>query len=496
MEQRPSPADSTTIPTLLGSAATVGLVVLTLSVLSRQAVIVSLGVLGVLILIVLVALPVQVLPAVALGVTVVIPDRVTDYWTSPLVTPGTLVLIVWLVRRVVVRGPAEARVLRGRSRLRNGVLVLSVLLGVLMVPLVVISPTKQISVAWFFTYVIAVLAPQLIPNTEREARLLGRALPWLGFVAAAYAVVQSQLESNPIYTPIYEALGKVDNQHWAVYRADSSFGHPLVAGLFFAVTLAFCVGRWLEARQRRFTVLALVSALGVVSTVSRGSYVAAAVTILALLVIVLLTQSRGRLRLLVVLASLAVGAYLAVNSDAFVERSLSTEAISSFSARSNLPLITLETARAYHWLGGGLGDSQFLAAQFNFQGLPIENSYFQLLIGVGAPGLVLFLGILVLASIAGVRNGNLGACGGLLAYALAISGFAALDSRRGLMLVLGVLIWLCLAKSAGANSASTDLVSAARGKRLGRHKPTSGRLATPRPVPRPVGVSRHHNVSW
>jgi hypothetical protein len=65
-------------------------------------------------------------------------------------------------------------------------------------------------------------------------------------------------------------------------------------------------------------------------------------------------------------------------------------------------------------------------------------------ISLGAPGLLLFLAILATSAVIAIRNRNLGALGGLAAYAIAISGFAALDSRRNLLVLLSVLIMLCI----------------------------------------------------
>lgn len=434
---------------VVGSVVTAFLVVTALSVGSRQGRLLLVATVALLTLLVLMVLPVRVLPALALVASVLVPDRVADYATSPLVTPGTVVLLVWLGRRLVASTSAPPGTVPGAPApsadgLRKALLVAAALLGVVMLPLALVAPSKQLSVAWTFTYLVAVVGPLLVGDLDQEARCLSRALPWIGAVVAAYAVVQSALQRNVIYSPIYDALGKEDNQHWAVYRSDSSFGHPLVAGLFFSVTLAFCVGRWLETRRLPFLAVAVLSGLGVASTVSRGSYLSVAGSVLALTVVVLATQSRGRLRLVVIVAGLAIATYLALNSTSFVERGLSGEAFSSYNSRSNLPSITLDTARAYHFLGGGPASSIAVAAPYNFQGLPIENSFMQLLIDVGAAGLLLFVAVLVLAVLIGIRNGNAGAWAGVVAYTLAISGFAALDSRRALLVVLGMLIVLCL----------------------------------------------------
>ncbi len=398
-------------------------------------------------LVVLLVVPVHVLPVFALVIITAIPDRLTDFTTSPLITPATVVLAVWIVRRLLLRvildpaGPSLAHQ-PGLTGLRR----VTVLLGVIMVPLVLVAPVQQFAASWVLTYVVAIIAILQIGPIDREASSLRTALPWVGTVAAVYALMQTVWEDNVIYTPLYEALGKVDVQHWAVYRADGSLGHPLLAGLFFGVVLTFCLGRWFETGRRRFVIPALINAAGIVSTVSRGSYIAAAVGVVALLIAAMLTGRLRTPRLTAILAGLVAAGYLALNNDSFVQRTLSVEGLASLNSRDALPQITLATAAAHHWLGGGPANSMSVAAPFNYQGLPIENSYLQLVISVGVPGTIAFLAVLVISAVLAYRARNLAALGGLVAYAVAISGFAALDTRRNLLVLLGILIMLCLAR--------------------------------------------------
>lgn len=444
---RLSPAVAAASSTLASCVLVAVLVVGALSLESRQAELAFFGAIALIVLLVLLTLPVQVLPALALVIIVLIPDRITDVTLMPVISPATVVLGVWLVRKMLSHDERTAVVVRSGTdrRLRRTLVVLCVLLTAVMIPLTVVSPAKHYSVSWLFTFVVAVLGPLLIDDTEAETRLLSKVLPWIGMVAVGYALIESALERNPVYGPIYEALGKPDVQHWAVYRSDGSLGHPLLAGLFFAVLLAFAVGRWVESRRFGFVLLAVLSGLGVVATVSRGSYASAGVAIAVLVVVGMVALRRGRLRLFVVLVACSGAAVLALNSSSFVERGLSTEALQSVGSRSVLPQIAWETARAYHFLGAGPAAAQAAAVPYNFQGLPIENSYLQLLISIGLPGLLLFVGILAVTALLAVRHQNLGALAALVAYATAISGFAALDTRRNLLVLLGVLILLCIA---------------------------------------------------
>ena len=417
------------------------------------------------------AVPVESLPTVALVAAVLVPDRIADYSTSPIVTPATVALGSWVVRKLLARdstGSATA-VVRTEQRLRRWLTGATVVLAVGMVPLVLVSPNTRFSVAWAFTFVVAVVAPLLLGDFEEEARRLRRALPWLGSSVAAYAIIEHLIERNVLYAPLYRALGLDDLQHWSVYRSDASLGHPLVAGLFFSVLLAFCVGRWLESHRRGLLVAALLNGLGIVATVSRGSYIAAAVAVATVLLVALCVHSKHRFARLLALLAFIGASLLAVNSQSFVERGLSSEGLSSLNSRNALPEISAQAASASHWLGGGPASSLPLAAPYNFQNLPIENSYLQLLIGIGAWGLALFVLVLVLAAVIALRRRNLSGFGALVGYGVAIAGFAALDSRRDLVVLLGLLVMMSLHQPDPVRTAAAPAV-AARAQR-----PTAGR---------------------
>lgn len=181
------------------------LVVSALSVIeSRAAEFLLLGTVAVAALVVLLVIKVHLLPAVALTITVFIPDRITDFSTSPLITPATIVLSVWILRRLLLRVMFNDRDallevdVHGRILVRNFALLLSVI----MIPLVVIAPVKQFAVSWTFTFIVAVLGPLLIGQIEREAQAVRTALPWLGVIAALYVLLQTVLQDNVIYSTL------------------------------------------------------------------------------------------------------------------------------------------------------------------------------------------------------------------------------------------------------------------------------------------------------
>ena len=476
------PAPAGLLAAALGCGLVAVLVLGTLSGGADAARYLLLGVVALLALVGCLAVPVEHLPTVALVLLVLVPDRIADYSSSPVLTPATAVLAVWTVRRLLTRSTTDAeQPVGGEHRLRHVLTGSAVLLLVGMVPLVLVSPSKRFSIGWVATFALAVVVPLLVGDLEREGRRLRQALPWVGSVVAGYAIVEYLLEQNLVYGPLYDALGLDELQHWSVYRSDATLGHPLVAGLFFATVLGFCTGRWLESHRSRFAAAAVLNGLGIVTTVSRGSYIAAAAAVSVVLLTALCVERQHRARRLLVLAVFAVGGVLAANSDAFVERGLSAEGLSSLNSRSSLPQIAVDTARAYHWLGGGPASSLPLAEPYNFQHLPIENSYLQLLIGIGLWGLALFVLVLVLAAVRAVRGRSFSGLGALVGYATAAGGFAALDSRRDLVVLLGLLVVIALRRpdERPAPGADEELPRPA-----GRPQPVR------RPAAVPVGAGR------
>ena len=431
--------------TVLGCGLTGGVLASALWLSPHNSSRLFLGTCAVFAVAVLLVVPVHVLPLVCLLVIFAVSDRITDFTLFPVLTPATAVLLLWLGRRWWGAAKGHRVAALPRSRTKQAPIAISVLLVVWLCVLLVVSPTR-LGLSWTVTYATAVVATQLVPDTTEETRLLRGVLPWAGAVAAGYALLQTTFEQNWVFTPVLRLLGRTTvEQHWAVYRSDGSFGHPLVAGLFFAVVLAFCIGRWLETGRLVFGLLAVANGLGIICTVSRGSYVAAGVGVAGVIVLALFFPHRfGRARHLLMLTGCAVFAYLAVNTSSFLDRGMSQEAQASTAVREGLPYITIATARQYHWLGSGPATSLTAAAPFNSQGLRIENSYLQLLISVGLPGLACFVAALAALVLIALRLRNFGAAAGLIALAVGLFGFAAIDGLRNVLVLLGLLAMMAL----------------------------------------------------
>lgn len=406
----------------------------------------AVGIAGLLGLLALLLFPVHVLPTLSMAIVLFVPDRLIDAVGFPLTTPSAIVLIIWAVRKKVREGLVNyGQPGMSRRTIPRSLRTVLVLFFAWLIPHTIASPVPSFSVAWLLTFMTAVLVPLFVKDREHEVDLLRRSIPVLTSIAAIYAIAQSIMQSNFLYDPIYLMAGRDSVQHWEVYRADASFGHPLTAGLVFAVGLSFSAGRWIETRQHIFLVGCALQSLGLMLTVSRGSYVAAGMAV-AFLVFAAMAAGRhfGRARAFLVTIGFASFITYVLQSDAFVKRATSDEALASTEARNNLAQIALDATNSTNWLGGGLAASSVIAAPFNFQELPIENSYLQILIGIGLPGLILFAALLIVAVRWGYRYRNLAAASAIMAFAVAISGYAAIDTVLSLIVLLGLLAMMAM----------------------------------------------------
>lgn len=408
-----------------------------------------LGALGAAALAALFVIPVRVLPTVALVMTVFLPYRLLHAAGFTVSTPITLILGVWALRKAIAhREPSQ-------SRRALSVAVPAILLLVCAVLHTVVSARVTMSLGWTVTFALAVAIPLLVRDARADTKLLGSAFGAVAAVAAAVALGQAALHANPLYDAAYTALGLPSVQHWEVYRVDGSFGHPLNAGLFFSVALAFSAGRWVETRRRRFAANALLQAVALAFTVSRSAYIAAGVGVLFVVVAGLLSArglSRGRSLLIV--AGFGLFALITLQSSLFVERATSAEAASSTQARDALLQISLDAAGSTNWLGGGVAAGTIVAEPFNYLRLPIENAYLQLLLGIGVPGLILFVWLITAAVVRAWRRCDVAAAGACVAFATGVAGYAAMDTNMNVLALLGLVLLLCAAGGPGAAEGS------------------------------------------
>jgi polysaccharide biosynthesis protein PslJ len=409
--------------------------------------------------------PVEVVPAVALSIFALVPPRILPQ-DGPLnaLPLTTIVLVVWAVRRIVLgqgNGPQWAAGPRSAEPFKTAAVVFGLLFFVWAAFSILRSPDSQTSLGWLISFTAGALLPLAVGTARREAELIQRAWLVLGGWLGAYAVLEAVLRTNLLWGTVYNLIGLPNAQHWAVYRAGASFGHPLLAALFFAVALALAVGSWLTTRSRWTLAAAIFSGLGLAVTVSRGAMLAGAVAAAFAYFAALLIRGEKRWSRFAYAAGLAVvGVVGIIQFDAFSARDTSAEGELSTGARDLAWWVALQAGHLTGWIGSGTGTSGITGRLFT--DVVIENSLLQLLIGVGIPGLLLFALLLGSAFFHALSNRAVGAAAGLLAFAICISSFNALDGVRSMHLLLGCLLILTLNPSAPVGFVPADAAAGSR----------------------------------
>jgi polysaccharide biosynthesis protein PslJ len=407
--------------------------------------------------------PVHWLPMIALVMFVAIPRSLVPSDGILNALPVlSIIMVIWLVRRMVagtVTGhiPSD-RSVSDRSVLDRSVtehsgttrsvtrIVIQVSAAVFVLWSLLSSLTSadgSTAFAWLTSFSIGALIPILVTDARAEAALVRTAWIICGGVMGAYAILEIGLQSSPLYGAIYGVLGVPSGQHWSVYRAEGSFYHPLYAGAFLAVGAALGIALWLQSGTRWTLAMGLVSAVGVVATVSRGSIIATAAAVGVAVVVAGFTVGRKVAPRLVVVSILGVVAAVGLaNFGALNERSDSAEAELSGGARDAGLEIALKAAASSDWLGSGPGTSGIRARLFD--DVVIENSGLQLLISVGIPGLALMVILVAALVVNSLKSKDAASAAAFIAYVVCILGFNAIDALRGMHLLIGLLILITL----------------------------------------------------
>lgn len=382
----------------------------------------------------LLIVPIERLPALALIAFAVVPaSLVPTALVGRAFTPGTLVLAVWAVRVIMTRRPLRVP--------HPAVLWCSIGLVVWSAAVSYLSAVPTTSLAWTISIGFAIVVPVLFA-TPNETRELARTWLALGATLSIYAAIEAVIGRNVLFGAL---TGDTDVQHWSVYRAYASFGHPLLAGSFFVATFGLALGMWLTGTKRTgllFT--AVVSLIATFATISRGAIVSSVVVIALLLLLLLIRRGAGLPRVLGALAIVTAAAFAAVNTPRVVERLFSVEATRSNDARRSGIDVALSGAERYDWLGAGPAMSQRAVSGINYSAVQIESSYLQLLITVGIPGLLLLVTACALAGIAAVRAHQLGSFAALVGVAVSIGFYNAIDARWASHVLIGLTLAMCI----------------------------------------------------
>lgn len=401
--------------------------------------------------------PVQWIPVLALGVLALFPTRlIPNDGPFNALPPLAILLGIWVFRRAILgqrpRGDEGDPPELARMGPRFAVYATGGLLVVWLAYSVVLAGGGETSIGWSLSFIVGALLPAIVFDARAEARLLGKAFLVLGAAVGAYTVIEMLLGFSPVYGAIAAVLGGESEFGFSVYRASAAFSHPLFAAAFLCIPAALGIGRWLTSGQRWPLLCGLLSAAGVVATVSRGSIVAVGVAVaFALLLAPVFIGWQNISRWLQLLALTVVGGIAVLNFGPLVERADSIESQLSAGVRERAIDVAILAADYSGWLGTGPGTSGQTGRLFDT--IIIENSILQLLISIGIPGLLLFL--LLLASLiwSAWSHQDLGVILAIIAYTVAISGFNSLDAVRNMHIIVGFLVILSLHTGASAPAA-------------------------------------------
>lgn len=263
-----------------------------------------LGIGGILALTALILIPKHLLPPLALALWVFVPRRLfEDVGPLALVFPVCIVMLVWGVREALSKKSQH----RSGAAARTSVLTLFVLAIIWLLVSTAIGQKWGDSLSWVIAFATLAFLPTFLGDA-RTARTVRRTMLVLVAVTGSYAILEYLLSANPIYDPIYALLGQPEVQNWSVYRAHSTFGHPLYASFFLAAGFALALGTALERPSFWPFAVAAIAGIGVVTTVSRGGLAAVAASAVVVILLVVFRSDRvsGMIKFLTVAAT-AVG---------------------------------------------------------------------------------------------------------------------------------------------------------------------------------------------
>lgn len=433
---------------VIAGVITAALTIAALTLVNRTPFLGIAVLLAVVLLVVAFSIPTHWLPATALILYVTIPAKVLPDTPIATVIPlGTVILVIWRLRIFLTRALGSTKQLAVHSIANEAAPVFAGIFAGLFTGWAVIAAITHSSAAfglgWLLSFVAAVFVALTVRAAPAEASLLLRTWIILGGVAGAYALLELAVGASPLFGSLYNLLGVQSSQHWSVYRAEVSFSHPLFAGAFLSVAATLGIIRWLESGSPKTLVLGLLAAAGVVATLSRGPMIATVLAVAVGALLVSVARGRRGVGRYVLLLALAAGSIFATfQLDAFSERANSTEALRSAGARDAGWISAMQAAQSSGFLGTGPATSGRTASLFGT--VIIENSYLQLLISLGLPGVLLFVTFLVAVFVRSLQARRFASASALIAIGVALAGFNALDAVRSMHLVLGLVVFVAL----------------------------------------------------
>lgn len=396
------------------------------------------------------AIPVQMLPSIVLAVIALVPTRLVPS-SGPFnaLPPLAIVMGIWVLRRLVLdhKGPRAGQ-LPSLTKIgpRLAVYATAIMLVTWLLLSAALAGGGETTVGWTLAFTVSALLPLVVFDAREEVALLRNVLLVVGAIVGASIFIEMLLGTSPIYGLLALVAGGEQTFGFAVYRARGGFSHPLFAGAFLTIPALVGIGTWLTTGRRGALVCGLLSAIGVLGTVSRGSLLAVGIASgVAVLVAPFFLGWKNIKRWFALVGLAIVGGIGVLNFGPLVDRADSIESQLSAGVRDRAVTVALDAAAYSGWFGTGPGTSGQTGRLFD--SIIIENSLLQLLISIGIPGVLLFLAFIASLIWVAWARGDLGVGLAIIAYVVAITGFNSLDAVRNMHVLIGILALLAVHSS-------------------------------------------------
>ncbi len=402
--------------------------------------------------------PLRYAPAILLSVWVLVPIKYLP--VPPILAtaagPNIVGIVVVCIRAWAHSQHSGILWVSRRGHRRDVLATPKVLLSALVVWLVIslaLSQDKVTSLAWTLSFALlavgCALVVRAVPASVRPLRAT-----WVTLAAGVglFAMVEVLLlKTNPVFGSYFAhppGASRPLTQVWSVYRATTSLGHPLINGLFLAVSVPLCVQALLRRPSFRAVCTFALTLGGLFVTGSRGAMIAAVVGAAAVLLLdhsaPRRTENKRSIRVERALASIGVAVTIVVlASGAYLNGRSETregQVSTAYRQESLGRAVSLVGTHAIVGVGPG-GAFRAAAPQAGAAvGGALENSWLELAVALGVPGFGLVLWLVGHGATRAVRSADGALAGAYCAFFIAASTFNWLEAERGGHLLFGLLL--------------------------------------------------------
>lgn len=377
------------------------------------------------------ALPVHTLPAVALACFALLPTSYLDLGYGRLtgtVTPAVIVIAMWIVRLIIIQY---------HDRATRFTVAVGVTSAIVLTLLSVNSGNVSASIYWSATVSLSLILPNVLHRRIEPIAVdaLWRTWVWVALFLSLFAIVESLTHFNPLAD-----LYAID-QKWSVYRVTTTLGHPLMNGVFFAVTALVLGFGAVKYRRRLMGVAALLAVIATALTGARGSVAAFAVGLFVWLVFTTVSARTSLTAKLVGVVFATLAGLLIFSNETLRVRLASDEAAGSAEYRGTYGVSEAwKLFDAQPYFGTGPGTSLYLITDAT--GFVLENAVVGTLVSLGVVGALVISLVVIDVAVRAIRCRSFEVVAGLTAFFVAGYGFPLWETRPSTFVLVTFLIIL------------------------------------------------------